>query len=205
MGVGRAEERFGRGGAPVHQQPAPGVVAETESADVHGLGIVGADHPPEAQVEAETAQDGQPGGQPVDGQVSLDSLLTLAAGGFSLRIEPRRQLCNRLLDGQGKKCEILAVDCDQPRGGLVGKVRREVEHSGRPGVRVVRAILVSISCPLQFRFPLVRPISSRRAILRHHRGLAASPPVRYMLRVEGQFRQAQGCCVASMMSRSRTA
>ena len=37
VGVGRAEERFGRGGAPVDQQPTARAVGETESSDVDRL------------------------------------------------------------------------------------------------------------------------------------------------------------------------
>ena len=44
VGVGRAEERLGRGRAPVDEQPTTGAVGEAEPADVHGLGVVRADH-----------------------------------------------------------------------------------------------------------------------------------------------------------------
>ena len=44
VGVGRAEERLGRGRAPVDQQPAPGAVGEAEAPDVDRLAAVGADH-----------------------------------------------------------------------------------------------------------------------------------------------------------------
>ena len=66
VGVGRAEERLGRGGAPVEQQPAARAVGEAEPPDVHGLGVVRADDVPEAQVQAEAAQGAQASGQPVD-------------------------------------------------------------------------------------------------------------------------------------------
>ena len=48
VGVGRPEERLGHGGAPVDQQPAPLAVREAEPSDVDGLGVVRADHAPEA-------------------------------------------------------------------------------------------------------------------------------------------------------------
>ena len=40
VGVGRAEERLGRRGAPVEQQLTTRAVGEAEPSDVHGLGVV---------------------------------------------------------------------------------------------------------------------------------------------------------------------
>ena len=50
VGVGRSEERLSRGGAPIDQQLMTRAVHEAESSDVHGLGIVRADHVSEAHV-----------------------------------------------------------------------------------------------------------------------------------------------------------
>ena len=55
--MGRREGRLGGGGAPVEQKPAARGVGEAGSPDVHGLGAVGADDAPEAQVQAEAAQE----------------------------------------------------------------------------------------------------------------------------------------------------
>ena len=51
-----------------------------------------ADDAAEAQVEAEPAQQAQPGGQPVDLQVAVQRLLAGAAGGLPLGVEPLGQL-----------------------------------------------------------------------------------------------------------------
>ena len=80
VGVRRAEERLGRGGAPVEQQPAARAVGEAEPSDVDRLGVVRADDVAEAEVEAEAAQRAQAGGQPVDLQVAVQRLLADAAG-----------------------------------------------------------------------------------------------------------------------------
>ena len=56
VGVGRSEERLGSGGAPVDQQSPARIVGQTETADVGGLAVVGADHVSEAEVQAEATQ-----------------------------------------------------------------------------------------------------------------------------------------------------
>ena len=98
VGVGRAEERLGRGGAPVEQQPATRAVGEAEPSDVDGLGVVGADDVSEAQVEAEATQGAQAGGQPVDLQVAVHRLLADAAGRLALGVEAVGQVGDRLLE-----------------------------------------------------------------------------------------------------------
>ncbi len=55
VGERRAEERLGRGGTPVHEEPAAVVVGQPEPPDVHGLRVACEDHPAEAQVDAEPA------------------------------------------------------------------------------------------------------------------------------------------------------
>jgi hypothetical protein len=76
VGVGRPEERFCRGRAPVDQQLIARVVHEAESSDVHGLGVLFADDVAQAQVQTESAQRTQPSCQPVHLHVALHRLLT---------------------------------------------------------------------------------------------------------------------------------
>ena len=55
-------------------------VHEAESSDVHGIGIFGADHVPEAHVQTEAAQSAQASGHPVYLHVAVHRRLTQAAG-----------------------------------------------------------------------------------------------------------------------------
>src|SRR5205807_9799627 len=98
VGVGRPEERLGRGGAPVDQQPASLAVREAESSDVHGLGVNRADDAPEAQVQAEAPQGAQPRGKPVDLHVPVQRLLADAAGRFAYDFEAAGELGDRVLE-----------------------------------------------------------------------------------------------------------
>ena len=97
-------------------------VGEPESSDVDGLGVVGADHAPEAQVEAEAAQGAQAGRQPVDLQVALHRLLARCGRVPCARRRAGRTasaiVCSRLSrDGR----EVLFVAGDQGRVGLGGE------------------------------------------------------------------------------------
>ena len=174
VGVGRAEERLGRGGAPVDQQPAAGAVGEAEPADVDGLGVVGGDDAAQAQVEAEAAQRAQPGGQPVDLQVAVQRLLADAAGRLALGVEPVGQVGDRLLEALRDGGEVLLVVGDQGRVGLGGEAVGEVERAGGQGVHVISSVEVE---------------GLGAAILRPDRGLAASPRVRYTLKWEESLSQ----------------
>ncbi len=172
--VGRAEERLGGGRTPVEQQPTSGAVREAEPPDVHGIRAVCADHPSEAQVQAEPTQSAQPSGQPVDLHVPVHRLLADAAGSLALGLEAVGQGGDRLLEALRNGREVLFVGGDQRRVGLGAEVVGQVEGTGRQMVHVSR---------LPFRRFWPRP-----AILRHDRGLAARPPTRYTLGVEGSSR-----------------
>ena len=137
VGVGRAEERLGRRGAPVEQQPAARAVGEAEPSDVHGLGVVRADDAPEAQVQAEAAQGAQAGGQPVDLQVPVQRLLADAAGRPALGVEAVGQVGDRLLEALRDGREVLLVAGDQRRVGLGAR------WSGRSNALVVRGFTAS--------------------------------------------------------------
>ena len=130
VGVGRAEERLGRGGAPVDQQPAARAVGEAEPPDVHRLGVVRADDAPEAQVQAEAAQGAQPGGQPVDLHVPVHRLLADAAGRLALGVEAVGQVGDRLLEALRDGREVPLVAGDQRRVGLGGEAVGKVERAG---------------------------------------------------------------------------
>jgi hypothetical protein len=143
VGVGRSEERFGRGGAPVEQQPATRLVGEAESADVDRLGVVRADHAPQAQVKAEPAQQAEPGGQPVDLQVPLHRVLADAAGCPALGLEAAGQVGDRLLEGLPDGGEVPLVGRDQRRVGLGGETGGKVERAVSQQAHVVS----SDACP----------------------------------------------------------
>ena len=169
VGVGRPEERLGRGRAPVEQQPATRAVGEAEPSDVDGLGVVGADDAPEAQVQAEAAQGAQAGGQPVDLQVPVQRLLPDAAGRLALGVEAVGQLGDRLLRGSPRWPRSAA----RRRRSAPGRPWR---RGGREGRTRWWSGWFTSSAP--------QVSGLRPAILRHHPGLAASPPVRYTLKWE---------------------
>ena len=118
VGVGRSEERLGRGRAPVDQQPAARPVGEAKPSDVHRLGVVCPDDASEAQVQAEATQGTQPGGQPVDLHVPVQCLLADAAGRLPLGVEAGGQVGDRLFEGLRDGREVLLVTGDQRRVGL---------------------------------------------------------------------------------------
>ena len=119
--MGRPEERLSSGRTPVEQQPAARLVLEAKPSDVHGLGIVRADDAPEAQVQAEAAQDAQAGRQPVDLHVPVHRPLAYAAGRPALGIEAAGQVGDRLLEALRDGREVLLVAGDQRRVGLGGE------------------------------------------------------------------------------------
>ena len=141
VGVGRSEERLSRGGAPVDQQPATRAVGEAKPSDVHRLGVVRADHAPEAQVQAEAAQGAQASGQPVDLQVPVQRLLADAAGRLALGIEAVGQVGDRLLEALRDGREVLLVAADQRRVGLGGEAVGKVKRAGGQGVHVISSDL----------------------------------------------------------------
>ena len=130
VGVRGPEERFRGGRAPVDEQPAPGLVGEAEPPDVHRLGTVGADHPAQAQVQAETPQQPQPGAQPVDLLVALQALRARLGRRPALGVEPVGQVRDRLLEALREGREVLLVPGDQRRVGLGGEVVGKVERRG---------------------------------------------------------------------------
>lgn len=128
-------------GAPVEQQPATGAVGEAEPSDVHGLGIVLADHVSEAQVETETTQHAQAGGQAMDLQVPVHRLPALAAGRLELGVEATGQVGDRLFEALRDGREVPLVGGDQLRIGLVGEVAGKVERAGGQRVHVISSDL----------------------------------------------------------------
>ena len=181
VGVGRAEERLGRGGAPVDQQPATRAVGEAEASDVHGLGVVRADHVPEAQVQAEAAQGAQAGGQPVDLQVPVHRLLARC----------RRAPCARHRGGRTGRRSSARGSPRWPRSAA----RRRRSASGRPWARGAREGRthwwsgVTSAAPFLGGARRQRDGSSARvrlglSIVRQTPGLAARPPARRRLKVE---------------------
>ena len=197
VGVGRAEERLGRGRAPVDQQPAARAVGEAEPSDVHRLGVVRADDVPEAQVQPEAAQRAQPGGQPVDLQVPVQRLLARC----------RRAPCARRRGGRTGRRSTARGSPRWPRSAA----RRRRSAPGRPwrrggregrtrwwsAVHVISSDLRSRRIAWRHDHDSVRRFWPRPAILRHDPGLAASPPVRYTLRVEGTGPRDEKSCARS--------
>ena len=141
VGVGRSEERLGRGGAPVQQQPAPLAVREAEPSDVHGLGVVRADDAPEAQVQAEATQGAQASGQPVDLRVPVHRLLAYAAGRPALGVKAAGQIGDRLLEALRDGREVLLVAGDQRRVGLGREAVGKVKRAGSQRVHVISSNL----------------------------------------------------------------
>ena len=140
VGVGRAEERLGRGGAPVDAAAGGPPASVRPSRPMYtGSGSSAPDDAPEAQVEAEPAQGAQPGGQPVDLQVPVQRLPGRCRRGPGAR--PRGGSdssaidCSRRL-GDGR--EVLLVGGDQRRGGLGGEAVGKIERTGRQGSHVKR-------------------------------------------------------------------
>ena len=72
IGVGRAEERLGRRGAPVDEQPLARVVGEPEASDVDRLTTASGPDVAKAQVEAVAPQRAQPGTQAVHLEVAVE-------------------------------------------------------------------------------------------------------------------------------------
>lgn len=136
VGVGGPEERLGRGGPPVDEQPAARAVGEAEPSDVHRLGVVGSDHVPQAQVQAEAAQGAQPGAEPVDLGVPVHRLLADAAGRPAGGVEGGGQVGDRLLQALRDGREVPLVGGGQRRVGLGGEALGKGEHAGGQGIQV---------------------------------------------------------------------
>ncbi|GMA22614.1 hypothetical protein GCM10025864_03730 [Luteimicrobium album] len=163
VGERRTEERPGRGGAPVHEEPASVVVGQPEPPDVDGLGVVGADHPAEAQVGAEPAKRAQARGEAVDLLVAVERLLATADPCAPGGVEAVGEVGDGLVEARGDVREVPRVARDELGIGLGGEVMGEGEQV-RGGVSHVSA---------SARGP--RPDGPRPAILRRRRGLAARP------------------------------
>ena len=135
--MGRSEERLGRGGAPVEQQPTTRAVGEAKSSDVHRLRVICADDASEAQVQTKATQGAQTSGQPVDLHVPVHSFLSYAAGRLALGIEAVGQVGDRLLEALRDGGEVLLVAGDQRRVGLAGEVVGKVKGAGSQGVHLI--------------------------------------------------------------------
>ena len=141
LACGRSEERLGRWRAPVDQQLTSRAVREAEPTDVHRLGVVHADHVPEAEVQTVTTQGAQANGQPVDLHVPFHRRLALAAGRLPLRIAAIGQLGDGLLEALRNGREVQFVAFDQRRVGLGGEAVGQVEHTGGQGTHAISSDL----------------------------------------------------------------
>ena len=130
----------------------PVAVREAEPSDVHGLGVVRADHVAQAQVQAEAAQGAQASGQPVDLHVPVHRLLADAAGRLARGVEAVGQVGDRLLEALRDGREVLLVAGDQRRVGLGGEVVGKVERAGGQGVHVIGELPMSAGSGLGRRF-----------------------------------------------------
>ena len=137
VGVGRPEERLSRGGTPVEQQLAARAVPEAKPSDVHGVGVVRADDAPEAQVQAEAAQDAQASAQPVDLHIPVHRLLAYATGRLALGSEAAGQVGGRQLEALRDGREVLLVASDQRRVGLGGEAVGKVKRAASQRVHVI--------------------------------------------------------------------
>ncbi len=151
VGVRRAEERLRRGGTPVDQQLAARAVPQAKPSHVHRLGVLRANHVPQAQVQAEPAQGAQPSGQPVDLQVPVHRRLADAAGRPPLGIEAVGQRGDRLLKARRDGRELLLVASDQRRVGLGGEAAGKVKRAGSQRAHGISSDLRSLPdhCPWQ--------------------------------------------------------
>jgi hypothetical protein len=113
----------------------------------------------------------------VDLQVPVHRLLADAAGRLALGVEAIGQAGDRLLQALCDGREVLFITGDQLRVGLGGEVAGKVKRAGSQGFTSL--------APVTLREPGARRFRPRPAIMRHCPGLAASPPVRYTLKVEG--------------------
>jgi hypothetical protein len=166
----RAEEGLRRGSAPVDEEPAATVVGEAEPPDVDGSGVVGPDDAAEADVEAEALEGAQATRQAMDLLVALEGSLSRASRGPACCLEAVGEVGGRAFEGGCDGGEVPLVVGDQRRVGLGGEVVGQGEGVGGQWAHV-------ISSDRGFR--------PRPMIVRQDGGLAAIPPLRYTLEVEG--------------------
>ncbi len=180
IGVSRAEERLGRGGTPVEQQPATGAVREAKPSDVDGLRVVRTDHASEAHVQTEATQQAQASGQPVDLQVPLHRLLADAARRLALSIKAIGQVGDRLLEDLRDGREMLLVPGDQRRAGLGDQAVGKVKRAGSEGLQVISSNLRSLAtvAPRRRAWAGVMNLSAVPADRGRAAAPAAAPPVR---------------------------
>ena len=133
-GVGGAEERLGRGRAPVDQQAPAGAVAQAEPADVDRLGPALGDHAPQAQVGAVAAQGAQPRPEPAHLEVAVHGLLAAASRSAQLGLQAVRQLRDGPLQGGRDRGQVALVRGDERRVRLGRQAGRQVEDTGADGV-----------------------------------------------------------------------
>ena len=128
MRPGGSEEGLGGRGAPVHQQRRTSAVDQSDAADVDRLGAVGRDHPPQADVSAETLQQAQLLAGGMDLQVTVEGTGALA-GRLSTQVgQPVGQGDDLLLQAVGDREQVTIVVADQGRIGLGGAAAGEVEE-----------------------------------------------------------------------------
>ncbi|MCZ2859203.1 hypothetical protein [Blastococcus sp. VKM Ac-2987] len=132
VGVGRGEDRLGRGRAPVDEQPASRAVGQPEPADVDGVRAVCGNDASEAEVQAEPAEGTEAGADPVDLQVAVQGCLAVPAGCPALGVEPGGELGDRLPEALGDGREVLLV------GPIRARSASAARWSGRWNALVVR-------------------------------------------------------------------
>ena len=123
---GRAEERLGRGGAPVDEQLASVTAGEAEAADVEVLAGFG-HHASEAHVDAVAAQHRQPCVQPVDLEVAFDGGAADTVRRGEQTVEASGRLGETLAECRGDRGELFVVAGDEVVLGFVGELVRKVE------------------------------------------------------------------------------
>lgn len=97
------------------------VVGQSETADVHRLGIPVVHDPTQAQVASEAPQGAQPRGQPVHLLVALEGGRPMTARRATGLVETGGQVSHGVLDGGGDRCEVGLVGADEGRVGLGGE------------------------------------------------------------------------------------
>jgi hypothetical protein len=91
---------------------------------------------PQAEVQAEAAQQAQAGSEPVNLEVTLKRPLAGAAGRPELGLQAAGQLADILLEGLRDGREMLLVGRDQRGVGLGGKAGGKVKRAGAQRIQV---------------------------------------------------------------------
>ena len=157
------------------------VLFVSPASDVHGLGVARVDDVSQAQVQAEAPQGAEATGQPADLDVALQRLLAQPARRPPRDLEAVGEFGDRMLQALRDGREVLLVLGDEIGSPLAAR------WSARSNALVLRGFVGEFGNPAGMAWSFwLRP-----PILGHDRGLAASPPLRYTLGVEGS-----DCCLS---------